>query len=84
MGTTETRLVRLLEAMEPPPTWAAQLVLAEDDYGDLLLPCVGRRARKHAHPEMWWDRRFNGRNPLHWPYFVMTWLTGWVVCVDVY
>lgn len=40
----------------------ADNLLAEDEYGTLYVP-----SRKR--PD-WWDRRFNPRNPLHWPYYL--------------
>lgn len=72
---------RIAERMHPPK-WAVYLVLAENDWGDFYLPCLGRRERKHGHTEPWWDRRFDARNPFHWPYALLTALTGWVVMVE--
>lgn len=72
---------RRVEDRTPPPRWATYLVLAEDDWGDLLLPCLGRRNREHGHGEPWWDRPFRPRDPLHWPYALLTALTGWIVMV---
>lgn len=58
------------------------LCLAEDDGGEILLPCIHGRARRHGHTEQWWDRPLNYRNPLHWPYVAVTFVTGWIVMVE--
>lgn len=57
------------------PRWAELLVLAEDDRGDYWLPSRNRPG--------WWNRRYNPRNPFHWPYMAASWLTGWRVAVDL-
>ena len=37
-------------------------ILGEDDSGDLYVPSKSRAEL--------WDRRFNPRNPTHWPYYL--------------
>lgn len=76
------RLYERAEDPQMPPKWGMYLCLAQDDWGDFLLPCLGRRHRKHGHREPWWDRRFNHRCPGHWPYLLVTVLTGWIVWVE--
>ena len=67
-------LFRRIELHRTPPQWASLLVLAENDFGDLLLPSLDR-------PD-WWDRPFDPRRPAHWPYLVLSAVTGWVVMVE--
>lgn len=75
-----TRSDRILERMKQPPSWAALLVLGQGDDGEFYLPCVDR---SHRHPELiWWDRRLDLGKPSHWPYYALTWITGWVVWLE--
>lgn len=80
------RWLRVRETLAAPPRWAARFVLAEDDWGDLLLPCRGRHdclAYQWDGPvETWWDRPFNPRRPNHWLYAAASFVTGWIVMVE--
>jgi hypothetical protein len=53
---------------------ASGTLLGEDDYGDLYVPSRTR--------EGWWDRRFNPRNPLHWPFWLRSRLQRNVVMIE--
>lgn len=50
--------------------------LGEDEDGNLLAP-----SRKI--PD-WWDRRFNPKNPLHWPYWLRSRITKQLVMLETY
>lgn len=75
----QVRMSIALENMKSPPAWAVNLALGQDSCGDLVLPCF---QRSHGHTDPWWDRPANPWNPFHWPYYLMTIATGWVVWVE--
>lgn len=55
--------------------YAANL-LAEDERGDLYVPSLTRAD--------WWDRRFDPRNPTHWPYWLRSRIRRNIVMIDEY
>lgn len=73
------RIYDVVEDPKTPPKWARDLVVAYADDGDFYLPCFDRG---HSHPEPWWCRPLNLRRAGHWPYALLTALTGWVVWVE--
>lgn len=70
---------RRSEDPKTPPKWATYLVLGAGADGEMYLPCL---TRKHTHPEPWWDRTLNLRRPGHWPYALLSAVTGWFVWLD--
>lgn len=60
------------------PTWGH---VAQDDFGDLLLPAWRNAAPAYFGPA-WWNRRLDLRNPLHWLPYLRSRLTGRVAAVD--
>jgi hypothetical protein len=49
-------------------------ILAEDDRGEFWVPSTTRPG--------WWDRRFNPRNPRHWPYWLRARLTNRIARIE--
>lgn len=64
-------------AGSPSPLWGH---VAEDEYGELLLP-AWRNPRRDECPGGWWSRPLNLRRPTHWLPYLRSRLTrtiGWV------
>lgn len=49
-------------------------LLGEDEDGFIYVPSRTRQE--------WWDRRYNWRNPTHWPYYLRSRLTHRVVMLE--
>jgi hypothetical protein len=52
----------------------ADNLLGENQNGDLFVP-------SRTQPD-WWDREFNPRNPLHWPYYLRSRVRRSVVMIE--
>lgn len=60
------------------PLWGH---VAQDDYGDLLLPSWRNPMPARA-TGGWWGRSLNLRNPLHWLPYLRSRLTGRCASID--
>lgn len=61
-------------ALDRPTGRLTRHLLAEDDWGDLLVPS---RTRSD-----WWDRRYNPKNPMHWRFWLLSRLSRKIVMVE--